>query len=59
MLIMKIIGIAVMLDVTITLMFSPLGVMSTCSRCNKKFDGTFMWNIWKQTTHRCEDNLVQ
>lgn len=58
MLILTIAGIVVIFDVTMTLMLSPLGLISTCTKCNKKFDGTFLWVIIQQTVHRCDDNLI-
>lgn len=58
MFIIKFIGIIACIDIFITVAIAPLGMISTCDRCNKKFDGTFLWNIALQLCHRCEDNLV-
>lgn len=53
------IGLIVILDILYTLLISQGGIIiSTCTRCNKQFSGTFLIAVIQQTVHRCDDNLI-
>lgn len=52
-------GAGLAIDVMGTIFIGRGGVcQATCDQCNWKSEGTFLWCILRQSTHRCDDQLV-
>ncbi len=54
-----VVAVVLLVDIILTLVMTDgMGAITTCTKCNKKFDGSVLVAIFQQTIHRCDDQLM-